>query len=164
MKQARTWEGYITVTLTPWEIMTGAIAGVMRQTENIKDKRQNAGGYDGTKDWQIHIEGAIGEYAVAKEFGYFWPGKGKFRDPDFGDMDSRCAGDHDSPLRIEKKDPDHRIVWHITGRNGSYRIHGWTYARNGKKPENWYDLKGLNRPAYWFPTESVNRYVPTEDE
>ena len=56
----------IKVNLTYWEILLAAQAGVMRQIENLKKKRRAYYGAGTNNDWQLHIEGCLGEFALAK--------------------------------------------------------------------------------------------------
>lgn len=145
----------VNVDLTPWEMMLAAQCGVMRQVENVKLKRSAAYGAGSLNDWQLHIEGCLGEYALAKYLGVFWDGKGKVRAPDVGHVDVRTRSRHDYELIIHESDPDDRAFWLVTGGNGQYRVHGWTYGSEGKKPEYWKDpAKG--RPAFFVPHSALN--------
>ena len=54
------------VNLTSWEMLLAAQAGIMRQVENLKIGRSAAHGAGDKNDWQLHMEGALGEYALAK--------------------------------------------------------------------------------------------------
>lgn len=65
------------VCLTPWEMMLAAQAGVMRQVENLKRGRAAFYGAGNLNDWQYHVEGCLGEFALAKFLGVYWSGKGR---------------------------------------------------------------------------------------
>lgn len=144
----------IEINLTASELMLAAQAGVMRQVENVARKQgQNTHGYDERNPWQVHIEGCCGEMAVSKALNQFWKGKGIRGETDVGDDDVRTRPRHDSELILHRSDASHRIFWHVTGQNGSYRIHGWTYAKDGKNEEYWGDPVGINRPAFFVPNK-----------
>lgn len=147
----------IEIVLKSDELMLAAMAGVMRQVENIKTgEGQNTHGYDERNPWQVHIEGCCGEMAVAKAFNKYWKGKGKRGKPDVGDNDVRTRPHHKSRLILHRKDAPNRIFWHVTGSNGSYQIHGWIYAHEGQKEEYWGDFAKINRPAF-FVSNSIIR-------
>jgi len=144
-----------TITLTPYEIFIAAQAGVARTVENIRDgKKHNYGAQD--KDtWQITIEGALGECALAKYLGVYWDGKGIMRGPDVGDMDVRTAWRDNSHLLVHPNDSDDRKFWLLTGLNGKYVIRGWILGKDAKKQEYWKDMQGTNRPAYFVPQTAL---------
>jgi len=138
------------------EILSGAMVGVMRQTENLKARRAPAHGETGKIDWQLHCEGALGERAVAKFLGVYWSGKGKLRAPAVGEFDVRTSPRHDRDLILHREDPDDRIVWLATGRNGVYRVHGWIRAGDGKREEWRGDKANTGRPAFFVPQSALN--------
>jgi len=147
---------YQTIQLTASEMMLGAQVGVMRQVQNVKKKRRNSYGAAPKIGWQIHIEGALGECAVAKLFSVYWSGYiGNLNAGDVGAMEVRTRSNHKYELIIHPKDKDGVPFIHVTGRNGRYRIHGWIYAEQGKHKEYWKDPAG-DRPAFFVPYEKLN--------
>ena len=144
------------VELTPWEMLLAAQAGVMRQVENKKLGRRPAYGAGSAQDWQLNIEGALGEYALAKHLGLYWSGKGKLRAADVGDVDVRTRSKPHYELILHDDDPDDRIFWLLTGVYGRYEVRGWIQGRDGKRPEYWSDPAG-GRPAYFVPQSALNR-------
>jgi hypothetical protein len=143
------------VNLSSWEMLMAAQAGVLRQVENLQKKRVPAYGVGANNDWQLHIEGCMGEYALAKYLGIHWSGKGQLRKPDVGVFDVRTRSRDNYELIIHPEDPDDRIFWLVCGRNGAYSIKGWILARDGKKKEYWKDPAGRN-PAYFVPQSALH--------
>lgn len=143
------------IKLTSWEMMQAAIAGVMRQVESHKLGRTPAHGIPGNQHWQRHIEGALGEAAVAKCLNVYWTGKGSLRDLDVGDFDVRTADAHNKRLILHEDDPDDRVFWFVTGVNDEFKVHGWIRGCDGKKPEYWQD-PNTGRPAYFVPKEALH--------
>jgi hypothetical protein len=143
--------GYLEVTLTPAEMLLGAIAGVMRQVQNLGDNRKPAHGAGDRNDWQLHVEGALGEQALAKALGLYWSGKGGLRAPDVGRFEVRTRSEHWHELPLHPEDSDDRRFWLVTGRNGQYRVRGWILGAEGKRDDWWRDPSGEGRPAYWVP-------------
>lgn len=147
----------IKVMLTPSEIMSGAIVGVMRQVQNINKGRVPAHGSGNENDWQLHIEGALGEMAVAKALGIYWSGSlGNLSHPDVGLLQVRTRSKHGWSLILHKEDNDDDIFVLAAGVNGSYTLDGWIYARDGKVEKNWKDLSKKNRWAYFVDKKELN--------
>lgn len=144
------------VALAPWEILIAAHAGCMRQVENLKLRRAPGYGVSSTMDWQINIEGILGEFALSKYLGVRWEGKGKLRAPDVGEVDVRTRSRHHYDLILHDEDPDDRVFWLLTGINGTYTVHGCIRAIDGKRREYWRDPAG-GRPAYFVPQSALHR-------
>lgn len=150
----------INVTLSLDEINAGARVGIARQIQNIERGRAQKAQHDPSKDWIDHIEGALGELAVAKWLDRFWSGRlGKMKAADVGPYDVRTAIRKDRPARyrliIRETDPEDRPFVLVIGRNGSYEIVGWIYAGNGKKPDYWQDPTGERDPAFFVPRSAL---------
>jgi len=144
------------IKLTPSEIYWAACVGVMRQTQNIQNKKRQMYGVDAaTKDWQVHIEGALGEMALAKHLGIYWSGKGEMKEPDVGVVDVRTTPLNDGRLILHPNDDDERKFWLLTGYNGVYDVRGWIYGVDGKQKKFWSDPAG-NRPAYFVKQKYLN--------
>lgn len=142
------------VILSSWEILLAAQAGIMRQVENLKKNRQPYYGAGSENDWQLHIEGCLGELAVAKFLGLYWSGKGELRLPDVGIYDVRTGSKPHHRLILHPEDPDDRQFWLVTGANGHYTIRGWIFGRDGKQAQYWQDPTG-QRPAYFIPHSAL---------
>lgn len=145
----------ITVRLTASEILIAAQAGLLRTLENlVHDQPASHGGNESCR-WQIAIEGALGEWALAKYLRAFWPGKGVPGAPDVGTVDVRTAPEDHHRLILHDTDPDERIFYLLCGRHGTYTVKGWLRAKDGKKPEYRQDPTG-HRPAYFIPQEILH--------
>lgn len=148
---------YQSVFLTPSEIMSGALAGVMRNTENLVRKvAQFTYGNDGQNAWQSHIEGCLAEMALAKFKNVYWSGKGSYKAPDVDKDDVRCSSIHTNRLIIHPEDPDTRLFWFLTGLHGEYRIHGCILGGDAKRPEWWSDPQKTGRAAFFVPREALH--------
>tara|TARA_R110002126_G_scaffold279942_1_gene427063 strand:+ start:475 stop:927 length:453 start_codon:yes stop_codon:yes gene_type:complete len=145
----------VDVILTPSEIMMAAQAGIMRQVENIKTKAEPYYGASDVADWQLHIEGCLGEFALAKYLNLWWGGKGDKRNADVFIYDVRTRSSHNYDLILHPDDPDDRNFWLVTGRNGKYKIHGWIIARDGKQEKYWKEPV-KNRAAFFVPQSALN--------
>jgi hypothetical protein len=153
-------------------MMIAALVGVMRQVSALKNGRADAYGSDGKKDWQYHIEGCLGEYALARHLGLFWDGKiGDLSPGDVGKIECRTRSEdwHDLILHDTDKDPDTATFFLLTGRNGSYEIRGTILGSEGKQRRFWKDPAGKKdparkRPAYFVPQSELTKYPPEEGE
>ena len=150
------------VHLEFYEMFHAATAGVMRNIENKKLKRKPAYGAQIESDWQISIEGALGEFALCKYLGVFWLGKGGFRGADLYDkagepMEVRTSqfGGESVHLPLYERDHDDRKYWLLTGHNGDYAVHGWIYGRDGKRAEFWRQMKAGRAHAFWVPKSEL---------
>jgi len=139
------------VTLTPYELMQGATAGVLRNVMSINhDYNKSVTG----QEWQVHIEGACGEIAVAKAMGKYWGGSvNTFKAK--GDLDGtgweiRTRSKHHYELMIRENDPNDRVFILVTGKAPNYRVHGWIKASDAKRQE-WKKDYGGHGEAYFVP-------------
>lgn len=139
----------VPVSLTEHEMMVAALCGIIRNIAAIVDKRTNAHGLCTDADgWQIQIEGACGEFGVAKVLGVCWePSVNAFGQPDLlGWIEVKSASDGCLIVR-RNTDPEHAFVL-ITGRAPSYVVEGYILGRDARRDE-WWSNRG-NRPAAWF--------------
>ena len=148
------------INLTSEELRLAASVGIARQIDNIAAGRRQRHGKSALGDWQMHIEGACGEFAVAKFLGLFWSGNvGDLCAHDVGkhEVRQRSRGNYD--LVIYEGDHDDSPYWLVTGLNGRYMIRGWIYGREGKKPE-YFRSYGGRPPAYFVPQGALR--APSE--
>jgi hypothetical protein len=153
------------VKLTSSEIMMAAIAGVMRQVSALSKNRNESYGAQQKDDWQLHIEGCLGEYALSKHLNLYWAGKGNLRDFDVGycvDVRTRSKSHYD--LILHPPDPDDRIFFLLTGLNGDYEIKGWIKGIDGKKDCYYGDKYNCGRPAFFIPQEDLNSLESYDSE
>ena len=143
------------ISLTPYEMMTAAQVGVMRQVQNLKNGRQDAYGATTFKGWQMHIEGAMGECAVAKALGLYWNGSiGNLSAADVGCIEVRTRSRHSYDLILHDRDNDDAFFILVTGANGRYKLRGYIRGHRGKDRKYWSDPAG-GRPAYFVPQKEL---------
>ena len=142
------------IRLTLSEMQIAAHVGIQRQLQNLKNNARPAYGAGSSNDWQLHVEGALGEMALAKHLGIYWDGKGQMRAPDVGCFDVRTRSKHTYDLIVHERDDDDRYIYLLTGGNGVYRFHGGIYARDAKDEQYWRDPAG-GRPAYFVPQNKL---------
>ena len=146
------------IELNPHEIEVACLAGVQRQIENLSKGAKPAYGAGTSNDWQIALEGCLGEMALAKKLGCYWDGKGIKRAPDVGHVDVRTTPRANGRLILHPDDPDDRFVCLLTGVNGSYTFRGGIFAREGKQQAYWEDPQGKNRWAFFVPQDQLRAH------
>lgn len=146
------------VTLTGQEIMQGAFVGIMRQTQNLRDSRIQAHNVGKGLDWQMHVEGALGEFALAKLLGTFWSGAHSFRGVDVGKWQVRTTPHDNGSLILHDSDADEDRFVLMTGGNGEYVVRGWILAAAGKRKHWWRDPTGKGRPAFFVPQSALEAW------
>lgn len=145
----------ISVSLTQRELMVGANHGVLRNVVDIKESRHGVNEQPKEKRWQVMIEGALAEIAVAKAFGIYWSGAIDRGHRDTKDYEVRMSYTQKNRLWLYNYDPDNLVYLFVTGLEGNYTLQGWVYGFEGKKPEYWQKVSW--RPAaYYVPNEKLN--------
>ena len=167
------------VKLSEREMLLAASSGVQREVECLRglnggesvvseyEKNNNQVGPGGL--WNNHIEGAMGEFAVAKFLGLY-PGA-------ITDKDATDVGEHyevrTRPLRYqelfikkdEKEDKEDKYYILVQGSYGRYTICGWISAYEAFAHPEWYhNNDGKTSMRYWVPHEFLHPIdtIPTE--
>ena len=145
----------VLIELSEQEVLHAISIGGKRQWEALKKGLADKHGFEGD-GWEVHIEGAMGELAVAKALNIYWDaGVNTFKTPDLGPLYIRTRSQHHYDLLI-REDDDNEAPWILaTGRAGKYHIHGWIRGKDAKKPM-WSRTHG-NRPrAYFVPKSALS--------
>jgi len=151
------------VTLTPPEILAWGQVGWQRQYLSVCRGTPDKHGFEGD-GWDIHIEGACAECAVAKVLGrYVAPTIDAFKrggDVGLHQVRRRSKAHYDLLIRPEdvaKYSPD-TIFVHVLGKCPTYTIVGWMRLRDTQR-EEWEQTYG-GRPAAWFvPQKELKRTI-----
>lgn len=151
------------IQLTNHELMMAALVGVMRHVGSLKRGLQPKHGCKEDECWQVHLEGACGEAALAKYLNLFWDGTVNTfkRGGDVGEFQVRTRSRHDYELLIRHDDPPEKIYWLVTGLAPSYVIRGWMRGSEVMMHEDWYKSHGGRPPAWFAPQRFL--HPPTED-
>ena len=143
-----------TIELTPAEIQMASLVGCQRTIQCIQGGSKHRYGAKDSETWQMSIEGALAECALAKHLGLFWS-KGMLGACDVGPHDVRQTHDHNYSLIIHPSDDDHRRFYLVTGILGKYVIRGYIYGAAAKRQEFWRDPTKTNRFAYFVPQSEL---------
>jgi hypothetical protein len=148
------------VTLARHEIELAAGVGLRRQIEALLAGRPDRHGFEGS-GWDVHVEGACGELAVARFLGRYWDGSnGTYRSrPDVGRVEVRTRSSHSYDLIVREDDsPDTAYVL-VTGSCPRYWVRGWIRARDARRDE-WLQTHGGRPPAWFVPASALSRRWP----
>lgn len=144
----------IEVTFTHYELRMAAMIGVERQLEAIRFLRVHKYEFAGS-GWDIHIEGALAELAVAKARNSYWTALA--RDPgelpgDVGHVQVRSTKYRNGSLIVHPEDPDDApFVLVVRYDEHTFHVIGWLYGKEAKQDEFWTDKNGNGRFAFFVP-------------
>jgi hypothetical protein len=149
------------IELTGKEMMQGCNVGVFRMIENHKRGRRaearigHAAKYE--DHWRNHIEGALGEMALAKYLGVYWSGVGRLATPDIGtNIEVRTSKYESGEMPIHPTDDDESNFWFLVGQYGDYRIAGFMRGGQAKRDDWWKDKNDNKRFAFWVPQSELS--------
>jgi len=108
--------------------------------------------------WMDHINGALGEMAVAKYLGVYWPASvNTFRhEPDIPpNIEVRTRSKPNYQIVVRPNDDDTAIFVLARGQNQFFDIVGWITGRDAKRSE-WLHDYGGRPPAYFVPDDALH--------
>jgi len=145
----------VVVTLTVEEIEKAATVGVQRHCNKLRKSWSNSYGVRDL-EWQIDIEGAIAELAVAKWAGLPWNGSVGVPDydGDVGRAHVRSTSHHHGRLILHDSDADGAAFILVTGTAPRLRLEGWLFAKEGKRPEYLDELRSGGK-SYFVPQSKL---------
>jgi hypothetical protein len=152
----------LVVTLTALEIGIAAGIGCTRQIESRSQRRVDHSGKGVELLWEHDINGAIGEYVVAKSLNVFPDVRlGTFKLPDIGKLQVRTTVYSNGSLLVRTHDsPDDYFVLVVGVRNQlfTYRIAGCLRGYDAMQPQ-WLTDKGNGRePQYFVPQSALEPF------
>lgn len=144
----------ITIRLTQAEMFMAAMVGTQRRIESTFSQRRDAAGYSDSNGWDIDIEGAAAELAVAKYFGKHWGGSlNTFKLSDVGNYQIRSTTLESGRLIIRPSDMATDTFIFVVGKSPVLKIVGYILGADARRHEYW--MNPSNRPGAWFVPQSV---------
>lgn len=128
-----------------------ALVGARLRIESRRKGDSDMYGAEKSPPWQIQIEGACGEIAVAKVLGKFWsPRSGDYQGaPDIQpDIQVRTLSGGDYSLYVRPSDRTDQKFYLVVGTYPWYSVKGWILGADARRDE-WWAAAG-NRPPAWF--------------
>lgn len=148
------------VTLNWTELMIASHVGCLRRVSSMKQGFKNRHGMEPGNEWQIDMEGACGEMALAKCLGQYWGGSvNTFKmGGDVGDLQVRTTSQHNHSLIVRPDDWEASKFWLVTGMAPSYTVRGWIVGRDAKR-DDWLHSYNDRPPAWFVPQASLRRDI-----
>ena len=128
------------------------LAGTARRTAHMfkHEPDGNRRGLKAKNLWDIDLEGAGGECAVAKLLDRYWTGERI--DADVGDnVQVRTSRLASASLLVYTDDPDDHYFVLVTGHAPDYMVVGWIIGQDAKRAEWFRSLKPGREPCYCVP-------------
>jgi hypothetical protein len=148
------------IKLTDSEVEMAAQVGLRRQLEALRKGLPDKHGYEGD-GWGIHIEGALGELALAKFLGVYWDGSvNTFKTKgDLGETEVRTRSRSDYDLIVREDDREDAVYVLVVGKAPAYRVVGWMLGKEAKQ-DRWVRTYGGRTPAYFVPQAALHPFKP----
>ena len=151
-----------TTTLSDEQMRIAAQIGVERYLWQIRKYGAAGGsswhGVDNDKNgWQIHIDGACAELAVAKFLGIPYDGGmiGNLGEPDVGPYQVRSTSYATGCLLVrDKDDPDEIFIMAIT-KLPKIILCGWMYGHEAKQDKFLTDKGNGRKKSYFVPQDQL---------
>jgi len=145
------------IQLSNTEFLNAINVGVFRQFSSLKKGLKDAHGANKDNGWDMHIEGACGEAAVAKALNIYWSGTVDTfkRGGDLGSfIQVRTRSKNYYELIVRKDDRDDDVFVLVTGKAPSFNVVGWILGKDAKNPE-WIQTYGGREAAWFVPHEKL---------
>jgi hypothetical protein len=147
-------DGGLKVTLNSYEVGGGVRVGGSRHYHALKANKPDCHGFDGD-GWGAHIEGALGEQAVAKALNIYWDGSvNTWKAEDLAGIQVRTRREHWHDLIVRPDDSDASAWVLVTGKEGDYIVRGWIAGGEAKRQE-WLKDHGQRPKAYFVPQSAL---------
>lgn len=142
------------------EIAMCAGVGVRRKVESLRTSLSPLHKFSAHSGFEIDIQGACGEYAVAKFLGLPWNGSvGSFKNPDVGRWQVRTrVSDRYRGLVLRSNDKDEDDTILVTGAVPEFTVVGWINNGKGKRIAESKVLQQGRPPALIVPEEKLRPF------
>lgn len=146
----------VRVVLTSHEMLHAGLVGLTRQIDNLWERRTDRYGAQPRDGWRMHIEGALGEMALAKHMDCYWSGRlGELKAPDVGPLQVRTrVRQENAGLILHPDDRDDQLFVLVISWAPVFMLIGWTLAADGKQERYWKDIPD-NRSAFFVPHSAL---------
>jgi hypothetical protein len=142
--------------LTERELMVAVYVGARRHVDGLYRQSDRYAAGEHPDQWELDIEAAAAELAVARVTGLYWTGLNWLdAKADVGDdIQVRRIVGVSRKLLIRPHDPDEHVFVLVIGKAPTFDIAGWIQGRDGKRPE-WSDNPGGRGPCFLVPRSEL---------
>lgn len=146
----------IEINLNPSEMLLASSVGCMRMVQNLKNGWRRTKGEESGGPWEVHIEGAMGEMAVAKALGRFWNGAvGDYSAADVGRFQIKTTRHLNGNLLLNRLDRDGKYIL-VRGSQGEYEVVGWVDSDDVKAKQWWNERTPADRSHWLYPASRMH--------
>lgn len=144
----------IEISLSESEAQVAAEVGAKRHIFSIyRNKKPNNGA---AQSFNLHIDGALSEMAVAKALKIYFTVEHEFSGiKDFETFEVRSTTYLNGCLYCLKKDLEDRRYVLVINQFPIFKLVGWSYGKEIKQEKYWKDKSGVGRWAYWMPQSDL---------
>jgi len=153
----------IEIVLNWNEVDLAARDAVVEYFQSRKQNLHHRPGFAGRIDnfWTYAIEGHCGQIAVARHIdAYYLNRTGQFRAPDVAGVQVKTRLSHRYELRVRANDPDDLpyllVTRDLNDECAVYRLHGWLYGHEAKRPEWLNDPDGSGEKNFFVPQDALH--------
>lgn len=151
------------VSLDLHEIEMAVQVGLRRRLETLRQGLKDAHGFGGEHPWELDIQGAAAELALAKFLGRYWDGSvNTMKRGDVGQLQVRSTDRANGSLIIRSNDSDDDYFVLVTGSIPQFNVRGWIKGSDAKVAE--YEKAPNGRPPAWFVPQHVLIPLAASDE
>ena len=155
------------IILSHRELLVGATLGLQRQLECQQSSKSGASSNSNYENkynavglglWNNSIEGALGEFALAKFLGLYPSGITCWNATDVGEhYEVRTRPKEFQELFLKKNDKKDKYYILLQGSFGEYNIRGWISALETFTHREWFhNNSGKTSFNYWVPHSSLH--------
>lgn len=145
----------IKIDLTHIELLVAAQVGAIRRVASIKRDLLNQK-QSKKSQWEIDVDGAAAEMAVAKYLGVYWvPTVNAGKAADVNGFQVRSTTRENGSLIIRENDVKNEKYILVISQAQTFTVVGWIWCHDGKQERFWKlkDENGL--PAWWVPQSEL---------
>lgn len=152
----------LTVDLDEGDMRHAASVAIERQIYNLfRPGLKNTYQAPPEQAWAFHIQGALGEKAVARYYGLPWPERiGDYHARDVGGLQVRSTSLEDGCLIVHDRDKNDDPFILVTGSGPRFCLRGWLLGYEAKQP--FYMRSGVRHGAYFVPIEDLRPMASLE--
>ena len=144
------------------DMLLVAQVGALRNIRGLSHGYPDRAGFQNTEGqgWALHIEGAAGEFIVARYLGMYWGIElNNFRDGDLDGIDIKTSAHDTGRLIVKPGDSPDLIFVLVIGKIPLFRIAGWAYGHEVLQNKYLTKLAPNSPEAYAMPQKDLHSII-----
>lgn len=153
--QSNGQEKMVKIELTNVELLIASQVGAMRRVASIQRHLTNQK-QSNKSQWEIDIDGAAAEMAVAKYLNVYWlPTVNAGKAADVSGFQVRSTTREYGSLIIRENDVKNEKYILVISQAKTFIIVGWIWCDEGKQEKFWKTKDENGLPAWWVPQSEL---------